>query len=369
MRILITGGAGFVGSHIADLLTDDGHDVILLDALLPQAHGGEPPAWSARHSLVRGDVRDRELLDRLLRGMDAVCHQSAMVGHGIDPSDAPEYASHNDYATGVLLAAMHAARVRRLVLASSMVVYGEGRYTCAAHGVVRPAPRREADIAAGRFDPPCPRCDAVLAPDLVPEDAPLRPRSLYAATKVAQEHLAGAWAAQTGGEVWALRYHNVYGPRMPRDTPYAGVASIFRSALARGHAPRVLEDGRQRRDFVHVTDVARANLLALTAPGPPDEGFAAVNVCSGEPRTVGDLADVLAAAMAGPAPVVVGGARAADVRHVVASPARAADLLGFRAQVGFTEGVTAFATDPLRAPAAVSAPPAAERPTRPVIIR
>jgi dTDP-L-rhamnose 4-epimerase len=157
----------------------------------------------------------------------------------------------------VLLAAMHAAGVHRLVLASSMVVYGEGRYTCAIHGVVRPGPRRESDLANGRFDPLCSECGATLSPGLVPEDAPLEPRSTYAATKVAQEHLAAAWARQTGGAVWALRYHNVYGPRMPRDTPYAGMASLFRSALAGGQAPRVLEDGRQRRDFVHVTDVAR----------------------------------------------------------------------------------------------------------------
>jgi dTDP-L-rhamnose 4-epimerase len=351
VRILITGGAGFIGSHVADALVAAGHDVILLDALLPQAHGGQPPQWSSRHQIVRGDVRDPDLLPGVLRGVDAVCHQAAMVGHGVDPSDAPLYAAHNDHGTAVLLAAMHAANIRRLVLASSMVVYGEGRYTCPEHAVVSPAPRRAEDITAGRFDPTCPWCGATLVPGLVPEDTPLRPRSIYAATKVAQEHLAQAWATQAGGEVYALRYHNVYGPRMPRDTPYAGVASIFRSALARGHAPRVLEDGEQRRDFVHVTDVARANLLALTAPRPP-EGFAALNVCSGEPHTVGDLARVLAAALGGPEPIIVGGARAADVRHVVASPERAAELLGFRARVGFTDGVTAFATDPLREPAA-----------------
>ena len=349
VRILVTGGAGFIGSHVADLLVDDGHEVIVLDALLPEAHDGTPPAWSTRHDPVLGDVRDADLLARLLPGVEAICHQAAMVGHGVDPLDGPRYAAHNDYATAVLLAAAHRAGVRRLVLASSMVVYGEGRYRCPAHGLVRPAPRRAADLAAGRFEPPCPRCGAPLESVLVPEDAPLEPRSTYAATKVAQEHLAAAWARQTGGSVWALRYHNVYGPRMPRDTPYAGVASIFRSALAVGRAPRVLEDGRQRRDFVHVTDVARANVLALGAP--PSGSFSAVNVCSGDPHTVGEFAAALARAVGGPAPVVVGGARAGDVRHVVASPARAADLLGFRASVSFVDGVSAFAADPLRRPA------------------
>jgi len=351
MRVLVTGGAGFIGSHVADLLAGEGHEVVLVDALVPQAHGGEPPGWCDRHELVVGDIRDTRLARRLLDRVDAVCHQAAMVGHGLGPADAPDYVANNDYATAVLLAAMHAAGVRRLVLASSMVVYGDGRYLCPEHGVVRPVPRRAADLAAGRFDPPCPGCGAPLVPGLVPEDAPLEPRSTYAVTKLAQENLAAVWAAQTGGSVWALRYHNVYGPRMPRDTPYAGVASIFRSALAAGRAPRVLEDGRQRRDFVHVADVARANLLALTVPAP--EGFVAVNVCSGEPRTVGELASALAAEMGGPDPVVVGGGRPADVRHVVASPQRATTMLGFRARTSFVDGVAGFATAPLRAPAAL----------------
>jgi dTDP-L-rhamnose 4-epimerase len=348
MRVLITGGAGFVGSHVADRLAADGHDVVLLDALLPQAHG---PAseWTPAHEHVVGDVRDGELLARVLPGVDAVCHQAAMVGHGVDPSDAPGYAAHNDLGTAVLLAAMHAAGVRRLVLAGSMVVYGEGRYDCAEHGTVRPLPRAARDLAAGRYEPRCPRCGSELVPGLVGEDAPTDPRSTYAATKLAQEHLASAWARQCGGQVWSLRYHNVYGPRMPRDTPYAGVASIFRSALERGEAPRVLEDGCQRRDFVHVSDVAAANALALAADA---DGFTAVNVCSGQPHTVGELAQALAERMGGPAPVVVGGARAGDVRHVVADPARARALLGFTAAVGFVEGIAAFATDPLRAPAA-----------------
>jgi dTDP-L-rhamnose 4-epimerase len=352
VRILITGAAGFIGSHVADRLLADGHDVVLLDALLPQVHAGDPPARGAGPDLVRGDVRDADLLARLLRGVDAVCHQAAMVGHGLDPSDAPDYAAHNDLGTAVLLAAMHAAGVRRLVLAGSMVVYGEGRYDCGEHGPVRPGPRAAADLDAGRYEPRCPACGADLVPGLVAEDAPIDPRSTYAATKAAQEFLVSAWARQTGGTAWSLRYHNVYGPRMPRDTPYAGVASIFRSALERGEAPTLLEDGRQRRDFVHVTDVAAANALALGAD-PPAGTCTPVNVCSGEPHTVGDLAREVAAATGGPEPVVVGGARPGDVRHVVADPSRAAELLGFRAATRFADGVRRFSTDPLRAPVTV----------------
>jgi dTDP-L-rhamnose 4-epimerase len=327
-----------------------GHQVVVLDALLPQAHGGQAPSWCGAYELVVGDVRDAELLGRLLPGVDAVCHQAAMVGHGVDPSDLPLYAGHNDYGTAVLLAAMHAAGVGRLVLASSMVVYGEGRYSCAEHGVLSPGPRDPADLRAGRFDPRCPHCGRGLASGLVAEDARLDPRSSYAASKLAQEYLAGAWVRQAGGSVWALRYHNVYGPRMPRDTPYSGVAAIFRSALERGEAPRVMEDGGQRRDFVHVHDVARANVLALEAGSAPD-GFVALNVCSGQPHTVGELAAALSRAIGGPAPVIVGGARPGDVRHVVAAPQRARALLGFHAGVGFGAGVTEFATAVLRAPA------------------
>ncbi|MGZ3146726.1 NAD-dependent epimerase/dehydratase family protein [Lentzea chajnantorensis] len=341
MRVLITGGAGFIGSHVADELTSQGHDCVLLDALLPEAHGAAPVL---DHELVVGDVADPDVLRPLLSTVDAVCHQAAMVGHGVDPFDAPSYARHNDLGTAVLLAEMHRAGVSRLVLASSMVVYGEGRYRCLTHGIVR-GERSPADLAAGRYEPRC-ACGDFLVPELVPEDAPLDPRSTYAATKLAQEHLAAAWARQTGGSVWALRYHNVYGPRMPRDTPYAGVASIFRSALQNGRAPRVMEDGRQRRDFVHVTDVARANVLALSSARP---GFEAVNVCSGSMHTIGDLAFALADACDGPAPQIVGGARPGDVRHVVASPAKAADVLGFEASVRFEDGVRAFAVDPLRA--------------------
>lgn len=351
MRVLVTGGAGFVGSHVADVLAARGHEVRLVDSLLDKAHGGGGTApWANEHDFVQGDVRDAELMTKLVRDADVVCHQAAMVGHGLDPSDGPAYTAHNDYATAVLLAAMYSAGRDRLVLASSMVVYGEGSYACARHGSVRPGPRKQRDLTEGRYEPRCPECGHPVEWRLVGEAAPLDPRSTYAATKVAQEHLASVWARQTGGQVWALRYHNVYGPRMPRDTPYAGVASLFRSALARGEAPTVLEDGLQCRDFVHVRDVALANALAVERTAARGT-LTPVNVCSGEPHTVGELAASLARACDGPAPRIVGGARPADVRHVVADPRRAEALLGFRAEVSFVDGVTAFARDPQRASA------------------
>jgi dTDP-L-rhamnose 4-epimerase len=227
-----------------------------------------------------------------------------------------------------------------------MVVYGEGRYACSEHGVVRPGPRQEEALRDGAFEPPCPRCGRSLDAGTVPEDAPLDPRNVYAASKTAQEHLSASWARASGGTAVALRYHNVYGPHMPKDTPYAGVASLFRSALERGEAPRVFEDGGQRRDFVHVRDVAQANRLAL---GAGSEGaLTAYNVASGVPHTVGDLARELAAACDGPPPVVTGEYRLGDVRHVVASAERARTELGFTAQVSFADGVREFATAPLR---------------------
>ena len=273
-------------------------------------------------------------------------HQAALVGLGVDLADLPEYVGCNDLGTAVLLAAMAESGIRRLVLASSMVVYGEGGFWCAGHGRVRPAPRRHDDLVAGRFEPGCPRCGRPLEPVDIDEEAPLEPRSVYAATKVAQEHLSAAWAGAIDGSVVALRYHNVYGPGMPRDTPYSGVAAIFRSALEAGQAPAVFEDGRQRRDFVHVSDVACANVLAASAGL---RGFRAYNVASGRVTTVGAMATALAQAMHGPAPVVTGNFRAGDVRHVTASPVRARAELGFAAAVGLEEGLRSFATAPLRA--------------------
>jgi dTDP-L-rhamnose 4-epimerase len=320
----------------------------VLDALLPAVHrAGGTTALPDGVEVLVGDVRDAATVDRALQGVDAVCHQAAMVGLGVDVQDMPEYAGINELGTAVLLAAMARADVGRLVLASSMVVYGEGRYECEVDGVVPAAPRRRADLDEGRFEPPCPVCGRQLVWGPVTEETPPDPRNTYAATKLGQEHLASAWASTTGGRAVSLRYHNVYGAHMPRDTPYAGVAAIFRSALEAGRAPQVFEDGGQQRDFVHVTDVAEANLAALVAE-PPESSLRAYNVASGHPHTVGDMARALADAFGGPAPVITGDYRIGDVRHVVASPVRAEKELGFRARVEFDDGMRAFATDPLR---------------------
>ena len=348
MLVLVTGGAGFIGGHVAEALLGQGHDVRVVDALLPVAHA-EPPELPDGIEWIAGDLRDPAVARAAAAGVDAVSHQAAMVGLGRDARDMPAYVAHNDLATAELLRALAERRFSgSFVLASSMVVYGEGAYRCPEHGPVRPPARDPAELARGAFDPGCPHCAAPLSPAPVGEDARLDPRSLYAATKLHQEHLAAVYAReQPGVRAVALRYHNVYGPRMPRDTPYAGVASIFRSALAAGRAPRVFEDGRQLRDFVHVRDVARANLLALTADNtlPP-----ALNVASGAPTPLLAMAEALAGPGA-PRPEVTGEFRLGDVRHVFASARLAREALGFTARIGLTEGMRELAAAPLRAPA------------------
>jgi dTDP-L-rhamnose 4-epimerase len=338
-RVLVTGGAGFIGSHVVDALVERGVETVVLDTA-----GARPrPGVDA----LCADLRDIDAVERALRGIDAVSHQAAMVGLGLDLGDMPEFVSHNDAGTAALLTAIHRTRsARRLVLASSMVVYGEGRFRCVVHGDVRPTPRSRERLQAGLFEPLCPSCGLDLEPLAVDEDARLDPRNVYAATKVHQEHLCSVFAREAGTSLTILRYHNVYGSRMPRDTPYAGVASIFRSALAAGRAPRVFEDGRQIRDFVHVHDVARANVLALLADHPVSGSF---NVASGVPHTVGEMAGALASASGpyAPAPVITGEFRLGDVRHVFASPDRAAAELGFRAERPFVDGIRAFALDRL----------------------
>ena len=349
-RVLVTGGAGFIGSHIVEDLLAQSCDVRVVDALLPSAHtAGADPYIPDGADFVRGDLRDPDVARDAVAGIDAVCHQASMVGLGADVGDIVDYVAHNDLATAVLLKALADRRYRgRIVLASSMVVYGEGRYRCPEHGSVRPGPRALADLDAGRFDPRCQICARPLAPEPVSEDAPMDPRNVYAATKLHQEHLCESFAREVDDiTVTALRYHNVYGSRMPRDTPYAGVASIFRSAVAAGRAPQVFEDGNQLRDFIDVRDVARANRLALLgdpAPGP-------LNVATGRPASVGDMARALAA-VAGDSdvtPVVTGAYRRGDVRHVFASADRARDVLGFSAEIRLEEGMRDFAHAPLRA--------------------
>jgi dTDP-L-rhamnose 4-epimerase len=344
--VVVTGGAGFIGRHVVTAALAAGHEVGILDSLEPSVHP-HPPTIAGGVELIRADVRDTAAVEAALRGVDVVVHLAAKVGLGVRLADMADYASTNDVGTASVLtaAAAAAADVCSVVLASSMVVYGDGRYRCPEHGEVAPGPRTAQRLSAGDFEPPCPVCGARLTPGLTTESAPPDPRNSYAVSKLAQEHYSRVWADMTGGRVAALRYHNVYGPGMPRDTPYAGIAAVFRSQLLAGGPPQVFEDGRQRRDFVHVRDVAAATVAAIEPPRTGDipPGFRVYNVGSGQVRTVGDLAAAMSGAVGGPPPVVTGRFRVGDVRHITASAQRAQDELGWLPVVPFADGIAELA--------------------------
>lgn len=341
MRVLLTGGAGFIGRHVHHQLVAEGHEVTVLDSFRPDVHAYKP---ASRAGLVVGDIRDADCLAEALRGIDTVIHLAAKVGLGVHLDDIDDYVSTNSLGTAVVLKALAHANIRHLVYASSMVVYGEGRYDCDDHGQVAPGPRRTEDLEAGRFEPPCPYCGSPLRPGLVTEDAVPDPRNTYAATKLNGEHLAATWARETDSRVTALRFHNVYGPGMPRNTPYAGVAAIFRSALERGETPRVFEDGRQRRDFVHVGDVAAA-VTTSAAALPHQPTFTAYNVGSGTVQTIGDVASELSRIYNGPSPIVTGQYRLGDVRHITASSDRLKNELAWKPAYDLSAGLEDLAAD------------------------
>ena len=339
--VVVTGGAGFIGAGVVRHLRGAGHRVTVLDSLREDVHRDGGAAARARLSsegvpLCVVDARELEAVSRAVDGAEAVVHLAAKVGLGVDLADMDDYVSSNDLGTAVVLRACAAAGVPRFVQASSMVVYGEGRYTCSTHGLVPPAPRARVALQHRQFEPPCLRCGQPLEAGLVEEGAPLDPRNTYAVSKVAQEHLASVWARETGAAAVSLRLHNVYGPGMPRNTPYAGVAAIFSSSLDRGEAPRVFEDGGQRRDFVHVDDIGAAFGAAVEAAST---GHRAYNVGSGVVSTVGDMARALARVRQGPDPVVTGEFRLGDVRHITASSERIAAELGWRAEMRLEDGV------------------------------
>jgi dTDP-L-rhamnose 4-epimerase len=336
-RVLITGGAGFIGRNISKRLTSLGYEVRILDSLIDQVHGGGDLAakLSRDVELIVGDVRDEEALGRALRGVDSVIHLAAEVGVGQSMYAIERYVSCNDLGTAALFQRLIDEPVRRVVVASSMSVYGEGLYRDENGGIVENAARRS--VGGPNWDP----VDARGRP-LIPLPTPewKRPAlsSVYALTKFTQEQLTLNVTAAYGMEGVALRLFNVYGPGQALQNPYTGVLAIFASRLSNNRPPLIYEDGAQRRDFVHVDDVAEAFRLALEHPKAVGEVF---NIGSGQERTVAQIAEMIAAAMDRPSllPEITGKARSGDIRHCFADISKAQRELGFVAKRDFAEGL------------------------------
>lgn len=331
MKTLVTGGAGFIGSHVVDLLLAQGHGVRVFDALVDQVHAGDGPKYvPADAQFVHGDVRDRDALAGALADVDTVVHLAAEVGVGQSMYEISRYVDTNTGGTAVLLdlLANTPHSVRKLVVASSMSIYGEGAYRCAEHGDVLPRLRTETQLISRRWEPTCPQCGHDLDPEPTAESKPLFPSSVYAISKMDQELLCLTVAAAYGVEATALRFFNAYGPRQALSNPYTGVAAIFGGRLLNGLPPIITEDGLQRRDFIHVKDVARATVSALTAGAANGE---AINVGVGDPISIREVAELLARALGREdiAPEVTGTFRVGDIRHCWADTTKARDLLGF----------------------------------------
>lgn len=339
-NILITGGAGFVGSHLADALLAAGHNVRIFDNLTEQVHhDGVPDYLSPDAEFVYGDVQDANALRRALNGIEVVFHMAAAVGVGQSMYEIERYMGTNTQGTAVLLQELlhRLDRVEKLVLASSMSIYGEGKYLCAQCGDATPAPRSTMQLRVKQWEPMCPACGSELTPVPTDESKPLQCSSIYSLSKKDQEEMCLLFGRTYGLPVVALRYFNIYGTRQSLSNPYTGVAAIFASRLLHGKPPMIFEDGKQLRDFVSVQDVVRANLLAMERPQA--DGMA-LNIGSGNPISIYEVAMELARAM----DVEISAEltqkyRAGDVRHCFAGISAASKFLGYSPQVRFAHGL------------------------------
>lgn len=339
MKTLVTGGAGFIGSHLVRELVRCGDQVVVLDSLEEQVHHGDTPDLPGSVELVVGGVGDIDAADRALTGVDRVVHLAAAVGVGQSMYEIARYTERNTMQTATFLEQLIAQRPlpSRLVVASSMSIYGEGEYECPEHGRTAPPPRPEEQLLARQWELHCPECGRELAPVGTSETKPMLPTSIYAITKRDHEELCLVTGAAYGIPTTALRFFNVYGPGQALSNPYTGVAAIFASRLLNGRAPIIFEDGAQSRDFIHVQDVVRAILLTLESDRAPGQ---AINLGTGHPSTVLEIAEILSNGLGVDiAPIRNGQYRAGDIRHCVADPHRAHELLGFEATTALDDGM------------------------------
>jgi dTDP-L-rhamnose 4-epimerase len=340
-KVLLTGGAGFIGSHLAAALVGRGHHVRILDILDPQVHGADArrPAPEGAE-LIQGDLLDSDVLARALKGVEVIFHQAASVGVGQSMYEAAAYTRVNSLGTAMLMEAIATpeARVEKVVVASSMSIYGEGRYRCPDCGPVAPPPRSKDRLRSGLWEPPCPACGVDLAPLPTDESKPLNPTSVYAVTKRSQEETVLVMGKSYGIPSVALRYFNVYGPGQALSNPYTGVAAIFSSRLLNGNPPCMFEDGAQSRDFVHVQDIVRANLLAMEKS---EADFEVFNVGTGIRTSLHELVRGLTLRLApdkGLVPKVLGTFREGDIRHCYADIARIRTRLGYEPSISLEQG-------------------------------
>jgi dTDP-L-rhamnose 4-epimerase len=339
MRTLVTGGAGFIGTHLVRELVRRGDQVVVLDSLEEQVHGDVATELPPSVELIVADVGNRVAADRALDGADRVVHLAAAVGVGQSMYEIARYVERNTMQTAIFLERLVAQRSlpKRLVVASSMSIYGEGEYECPEHGRIAPAPRSEEQLLVRQWELVCPTCRGELAPVGTSETKPLIPTSVYAITKRDHEELCLVTGAAYGIPAVALRFFNAYGPGQALSNPYTGVAAIFASRLLNGRPPIIFEDGKQSRDFIHVSDIVRGILLALEADRAPGH---AINLGTGQPSTVLQIAQALSAGLETEIePIRNGQYRTGDIRHCVADPQRARELLGFDAATTLEDGM------------------------------
>lgn len=343
-HILITGGAGFIGSHLADALIKQGHRVTIFDNLHPQVHGHNPqiPDYLNKEAVfIYGDIRDEVALLNALSGITVVFHFAAYTGVGQSMYQIGEYIDVNIRGTAVLMELLSQKKntVRKLILASSRAVYGEGLYSCNTHGVVHPAPRPISQLEQKQWEVKCPRCGQDIISVPTSENAPLDPYSIYAISKQGQEQICHLIGETYEIPVVTLRYFNVYGPRQSLRNPYTGVINVFLTRLMNGKPPQVYEDGRELRDFVHVQDIVQACMLAMTTDKVNGH---LVNVGTGQRHSLLQIAQIVAQELGGPSPVITGQFRVGDIRHCYADIAAAQRLLGYRPKVSFDIGLSKY---------------------------
>jgi dTDP-L-rhamnose 4-epimerase len=339
-RVLVTGGAGFVGSHLADALLRQGHKVRVFDNLTPQVHpDGWPDYLPDDLELMRGDMRDADAVKRAVAKIDVIFHFAAAVGVGQSMYEIAQYIGSNTQGTANLLQALldTKLKIEKLVVASSMSIYGEGKYICSHCGEVAPPPRNSEQLKSKQWDTLCPLCERVLKPVATDESKPLQCTSIYALSKKDQEEMALLFGRTYSVPVVALRYFNIYGTRQALSNPYTGVAAIFASRLLNHRSPMVFEDARQMRDFVSVYDVVQANLLAMQRC--EGDGMA-LNIGSGRPITIGDVAKQLTRCLGATIPAeITGKYRAGDIRHCFADISAARRVLGYKPRHAFADSI------------------------------